>query len=142
VTARRSKASKKTTRRAKPPLAVARKALKQMQSELPATLDQFSKRVRMGLTRLERTVEKAEVRYRRQAARMLRDASHRLGRFEAEGERRWKKLTSEARREALSLLRRMERTLEAQQPRKRRLVSRRKVASARVTNGRDMAALI
>ena len=39
---------------------------------------------------------------------MLRDASHRLGRFEAEGERRWKNLTGEARREALQLLRRLE----------------------------------
>jgi len=47
---------------------------------------------------------------------MLRDASHRLGRFEAEGERRWKNLTGEARREALQLLRRLERKFE---PRRR-----------------------
>jgi hypothetical protein len=129
MTAQRSKPSKKTTRRATPPLAAARKALEQMQSELPATLAQYSKRVRLGLTRLERTVEKAEVRYRRQAARLLRDASLRLGRFEAEGERRWKRLTTQARRDALQLLRRMERMLEAQTP-KRRAVARRTTARA------------
>ena len=138
MTARRSKAAKKTARRAKPPLAVARKAL----NELPASLDQFSRRARVGLTRLEGTVEKAEARYRRQAARMLRDASHRLGRFEAEGERRWKNLKGEARREALQLLRRLERTLEPRRRNSGVAVTRRKAISTRRANGGDMAAQI
>jgi hypothetical protein len=38
----------------------------------------------------------------------LREASHALGRLEAEGERRWRKLAVPARREALRLLQRLE----------------------------------
>lgn len=101
-------------------MAAAKQALREMGSELPATLDEFSKRVRAKLGKLERSVEKAEARYRREAAKVLRHASHQLGRFEAEGERRWKKLTAEARKEALQVLRRMEKALEGPKPAPRR----------------------
>jgi hypothetical protein len=79
-----------------------RKVARRIQEELPATLDEFAKRVRVRLTRLEHAVERAEVRYRREIVRALRQASHQLGRFEAEGERRWKRLTTQARRDAPS----------------------------------------
>ena len=95
------------------PVKSARQQLAKVQDELPRTLKEFSKAVRARLTRLERALERAEVQTRRQVARALREASHRLGRFEAEGERRWKQLTAEARKDALSVLRRMERALEA-----------------------------
>jgi hypothetical protein len=86
--------------------------------ELPPSLAQFSRRVRTRLTQLERRIERAEARTRRRWTRLLRDASHRLGRFQAEGERRWRRLTARARREALQVLRRLERELEP--PRRRR----------------------
>jgi hypothetical protein len=73
---------------------------------------------------------------------MLRDASHRLGRFEAEGERRWKDLTGEARREALQLLRRLEKTLEPRRRKGRVAVTRRKAISTGRADGGDMAAQI
>jgi len=95
----------------RPTAAQAETALKRVQTELPATLKEFGRHVRSRLGKLERTVEKAEVRYRREAAKVLRQASHQLGRFEAEGGRRWKKLTAQARREALTVLRRMEKAL-------------------------------
>jgi hypothetical protein len=43
--------------------------------------------------------------------RLLREASHLLGQLEAEGETRWKRLTSRARADALRVLRRLEREL-------------------------------
>jgi len=85
--------------------------LGRMERELPDTLREFSVRVRKRLGQLERAVVRAEARYQREAVRTLRTASHQLGRFEAEGERRWKRLTAEARREALLVLRRMEKAL-------------------------------
>jgi hypothetical protein len=88
-----------------------REALARLESELPRTLDEFSQRVRKQLTSLERRVEKAAAPARRQIARALRDASHALGRYEAEGEKRWKQLTGRARREALSVLQRLEKAL-------------------------------
>lgn len=88
-----------------------RKALARLESELPRTLEEFSQRVRKELTSLERKVEKAAAPARRKIARVLREASHALGRYEAEGEKQWKRLTGQARREALSVLQRLEKAL-------------------------------
>jgi lipopolysaccharide biosynthesis regulator YciM len=103
ATAKRARKARKTS---------LRKVARRIEAELPATLDEFSKRVRVRLTRLERAVERAGARYRREIVRALRQASHQLGRFEAEGERRWKRLTTQARRDALLVLRRLEKALE------------------------------
>ena len=64
-------------------------------------------------------IGRAQANPRREATRLLREASHALGRFEAEGERRWRKLTAPARREAIRLLHRLERALAV--PKRRRL---------------------
>lgn len=88
-----------------------KKAVGRNQIELPVTLDEFSKRVRVRLTRLERAVVRAEAKYSREIVRALRQASHQLGRFEAEGARRWKQLTAQARRDALLVLHRLEKVL-------------------------------
>ena len=82
------------------------------EQEFPQTLRDFSRRLRRQLNALERNIEKTEWRYRRQATRALRDASHRLGKFEAMGERAWRKLTAQARREVLGVLRRVEKAIE------------------------------
>ena len=74
---------------------------------------EIDERVNLGqLNQLERDVERAQARTRRQAARLLRDASHRLGHLEAQGERNWRKLNARARRETLAVLRRLERAVE------------------------------
>jgi hypothetical protein len=99
--ARKVARRKTTTRRAKG-------SFERFEQELPRNLRDFSKRMRAGLANLERDIEKAQARTRRQATRLLREASHTLGRFEAEGERRWRKLTRPARREAVRVLRRLE----------------------------------
>jgi hypothetical protein len=108
----------------------AARTLARIEGELPPTLGQFERRVRRGLEGLERRIERAEARTRRQLARLLREASHTLGRYEAAGEARWRKLTSQARRDALRVLRNLEAQLEpagarqaasrAKSPRRRR----------------------
>ncbi len=92
-------------------------ALARLERELPPTFQDFERRVRSQLNHLERQVERAQVKYRRRAARLLRESSHRLGRLEALGERNWRKLSARARRESLSLLRRLERAVAASGPR-------------------------
>jgi hypothetical protein len=125
MAARGKKAARKTARR-KTAGRQTGAALARLEQELPTNLRDFSRRVRRGLRGLEKEIGSA----RREAARLLRDASHALGRFEAEGDRRWRKLAAPPRREALRLLRRLERALEAPKPRKvTRKVKRRRVAA-------------
>jgi hypothetical protein len=104
-------ATKKKTRKVARKKAVTKRAkssFERFEHELPPNLREFSHRVRAGLTSLERDIEKAQAQTRRRATSLLREASHTLGRYEAEGERRWRKLTRPARREAVRLLRRLE----------------------------------
>jgi hypothetical protein len=113
----RKKATRTIARR-KAPTRRAKSVYERLERDLPPNLRDFSRRVRAGLSRLERDIEKAQARTRREAARLLREASHALGRFEAEGERRWRKLTAPARREAIRLLHRLERVISV--PKRRR----------------------
>ncbi len=77
-------ARKKATRKkpARPRRGRQRGPLARLEQELPPTLREYTKQVRSQLNRLERMIEKAPVDARRRAARMLREASHRLGRLE------------------------------------------------------------
>lgn len=109
-TARKRSASPSSRVRAGVKKGIAR--VEKLSEDVPATLDEFSRRMHKQLSTLERDVEKAEARARREIARVLREASHRLGRLEAQGEKQWTKLTGQARREALALLRKLEARLE------------------------------
>jgi hypothetical protein len=105
-----------------------RRSIARIEEELPATLTQFSRRMGARLGDLEARIEKAGAVYRRRWTRLLREASHQLGRFEAEGELRWRRLTARARRDALQLLRRLEREIG---PSGRKRKAGRKVATLR-----------
>jgi hypothetical protein len=105
MAARRKKASRNPAARR------AGVALTRVQQELPGDLRAFSRRARRGLAALERELARAQANPRREAARLLREASHALGRLEAEGERRWRQLATPARQRALRLLRRLESAL-------------------------------
>jgi hypothetical protein len=83
-------------------------ALTRAQRELPVDWTAFSRRARRGIAALERELSRAQANPRREAARLLREASHALGRLEAEGGRRWRQLAGPARQRALRLLRRLE----------------------------------
>ena len=105
---KRASARRKAGRKA---VARVQSSLRRIEHELPPTLAQFSRRVRSELGRLEKQIGRAGNRYRAGWARLLRDASLQLGRFEAEGEARWKRLTTRARGDALKVLRRLEKEL-------------------------------
>ena len=100
--------------------------LARLEAELPSTLRDFSRHVRRGLVQLEKRIEHDSRDARRQAARVMREASHRLGHLEAQGEREWRRQSVRARRATIALLRRLERAVEP-----RRTVRPRKRAASR-----------
>jgi hypothetical protein len=112
-------------------------ALDRLEAELPPNLKELSRRVRRDLTRLERQIETARSDARRRWARVLRDASHELGRLEAIGEKRFRKLTTQARRDAVKVLRRLEKAIEP--PKKKRVArkTRKKKAPAKTASGTE-----
>jgi hypothetical protein len=85
--------------------------------ELPATLRQLTTRMRGQLGVLERQVVRVQLRTRRQAARLLREASEELGRLEALGQRRWRKLDARARRRLHGVLLRLDQAVAADRAR-------------------------
>ena len=117
---------KKTTARTASPRARAKAALDRLQKEIPPTLRDFSKNLRSNLSKLEKEIDKASSKYRRQAVRLLREGSHRLGSLEAQGEKGWRKLNTRARKELSSVVRRLQRAVEPATARK--LAGRKKTA--------------
>ncbi len=119
-TARKAAAQKKPSRKKSPrkksATAIARArtsaALDRLERELPPTLRDYSRRVRQQLGKLEREIDRTQARYRRQAVRVLREGSHRLGSLEALGERGWRELSKRTRKEILNILRRLEHAVE------------------------------
>jgi hypothetical protein len=79
--------------------------------DFPATLQEFSDRMRKMLTDLEREIEQAFPTARRRLARQLREASHELGRLEERGERAWKRSAGAATRDAQRILNRLSVTI-------------------------------
>jgi hypothetical protein len=86
--------------------------LARLQGELPPTLRAFSQRMSRSLSGLEKKIEQEGRIARRRGTRMLRQASHRLGQLEAQGEREWRRQSLRARHAAVRLLRQLERSLE------------------------------
>ncbi len=114
--------AKKTTGKTTPRKATQERAtsgIARLGLELPPTLAQFAHRVRSRLTRLERRIRKTASPYRRRSTKLLRDASHQLGRYATRGARGWRRLTTRARRDAAKLLRSLEKAVEPQRPRRK-----------------------
>jgi hypothetical protein len=65
-------------------------------SELPKSLKAFGKQLRRDLSEIEKRIETAGKEARRGLARVVRDASHQLGKLEARGEREWRSLSKKA----------------------------------------------
>jgi hypothetical protein len=90
----------------------AKSTVQRIEEELPPELRPYARRMRQGLSRLEKQLASAQEGARRRWARLLREASHQLGRVEALGEREWRKRSTQARRDAVKLLRRLEKAIE------------------------------
>ena len=100
--ARKTATRKKAAAKARP-----RSAWERLERELPATLKQFSGEVRKDLNEAEKAIVGAQRDARRRWARVVRDASHQLGKLEARGEKEWKKLTRQARKDAEVAMKRL-----------------------------------
>ncbi len=87
--------------------------------DLPPTLRDYAAQVRKRLDGLERELSRASTDVRRQAAKLLREASHQLGRLEARGEVGWRRLTQPYRRQLLQLLGRLEKAVSPTPARKK-----------------------
>ena len=110
--------------------------------DLPPTLREYAKQVQGRLDGLEQEISRASTDVRRRAARLLREASHQLGRLEVKGEAGWRRLTSPYRRQLVDLLKRLEKALAPGKTRSRRPSATRK-ATRRVTRAmRETAAVI
>jgi hypothetical protein len=103
-TTRRKGTRKKTTRRAF--------SASRLESELPRSLRDFSRHVRRDLAKLEKQIESGRREARRRLTRLVRDASHLLGRIEARGPQGWRRLSGQALREAEGVLRRIRKAIE------------------------------
>jgi len=90
----------------------AKSTVQRIEEELPPELRPYAKRMRQGLARLEKQLVSAQEGARRRWTHLLREASHQLGRVEALGEREWRKRSTQARRDAVKLLRRLEKAIE------------------------------
>ena len=122
--ATRRKAARKKVRRRKGPIA-------RLEEELPKTLREYTKEVNKRLNHLEREVERGQAQARRRAARLIRQASHELGKHSGKGEKGWRGLTAPYRRDAVHLLRRLERAVApARKKASRKKARRKKPASA------------
>jgi hypothetical protein len=131
-------ARKKTTRRATRRATTARGALPQL--ELPRNLQEFRKRIEKQLNVLEREVARARTETRRQAARLIREASQQLGRLEARGETGWRQLAESYRKELVRLLERIERALAPKRPVRKAGARVKKARSTAVKAAQDVAA--
>ena len=111
-TTRKSAPNKRAVKKTARGKTATARTLTRLQMELPPTLRDFSRRMSRGLSDLEKRIEQEGRIARRRGARMLRQASHRLGQLEAQGEREWREQSLRARHAAVRLLRQLEKSLE------------------------------
>jgi hypothetical protein len=94
--ATKKKAAKKKATKKK---AAKRSTIGLVGSELPKSLKAFGRQCRRDLSAIEKQIEIAGKDTRRSLTRIVRDASHQLGTLEARGEREWRKLSRNAKRD-------------------------------------------
>lgn len=119
-------ARKSTTKRGRPASTFAL-----LEGQLPPTLREYAGDLRKRLDRLERDLAKAQLEARKRAARLLREASHQLGRLEVGGEAAWRKLGAAYQKDLVALLKRIEKALA---PAAKRRPARKKKAAATETS--------
>jgi len=89
----------------------ARSALDRLEDELPANLRDYAKQIHKQLNTLEKDIERAIPKARRRTARLIREASHKLGELEANGQKAWKARADSMTKDAQKLLRRLEKAV-------------------------------
>jgi hypothetical protein len=108
-TARKKSAGKKATRKkAAKKKTAKRSTVNLVGSELPKSLKAFGRQCRRDLSAIEKQIESAGKDTRRSLARIVRDASHQLGTLEARGEKEWRRLSRNAKRDIERVIRRVQ----------------------------------
>lgn len=102
-------------------------SLDRLERSLPPTLREFAGEIRKRLDRLEKDAARAQIEARKRAARLLREASHQLGRLEVGGEAAWRKLGASYQKELVALLKRLEKAMAPVVPKRR---AKKKASSA------------
>lgn len=129
ATRKKKQAKKKTgTRKA---ARSSKSALGRLEAELPKSLRDYVKRVERGFSGIEKTIEKAGAGAQKRALRAVRDAGKQLGRLEDRGEAAWARLTVAARKEAVSLLDRLEAAIAPPKPARKKKAPRRRKTTKR-----------
>lgn len=103
-------------------------AFARLEGQLPPTLREYAGDLRKRLDRLERDLAKARLEARKRAAKLLREASHQLGRLEVGGEAAWRKLGASYQKDLVALLKRIEKALAP--PAKRRPARKKRATPA------------
>lgn len=119
TTTRKKATAKKATAKKAPRKKAAKKATRKkigritasdlLGEELPKSLKALSRQLRRDLNAIEKQIETAGKETRRSLTRVVRDASHLLGRLEARGQREWREMSTRARSEVERTLERVKR---------------------------------
>lgn len=121
-------AAKKKTARAKAKTGT----IEWLEEDLPRTLREYSRKAQKELTRIERDIEKVTATTRRRGVKLLREASHELGRLEQQGEKAWRDLSVPYRKRAVKMLQKLEKAV-APPSRTRKKATKKKVAKKKAT---------
>ena len=111
--ATKKKASKRKATRKTRKKSVRRSAIDLVGAELPKSLKAFGRQLRRDLNAVERQIETCGKDTRRSRARIVRDASHQLGVLEARGQREWRSLSRNARRDVERIRKRVQKVTRA-----------------------------
>jgi hypothetical protein len=101
----RRKSVGKTTRRK----SVRKKAAELLGEELPKSLKALSRQLRRDFNAIEKQLDTAKAGTRRSLSRVVRDASHQLGKLEARGQKEWRAMSTRARNEVQRTVKRVRR---------------------------------
>jgi hypothetical protein len=104
--------------------------LARLEDELPANLRDYAKQVHKQLNTLERDLERAIPQARRRTARLIREASHKLGAWEERGQKEWRARAESMTTDARKLLRKLEKSVA---PPRKKSASKKKKASKKKT---------
>jgi hypothetical protein len=105
---KKTAARKKTGARRK---TARRTGLQRVEANLPPKLRPYARRLRSLVKRFETQLDTAGKRYRKEAAKLLRDAGNELEQLESRGERSWKNLDAKGRRRVIGLLAQLQKTV-------------------------------
>jgi hypothetical protein len=108
-TTRKKATRKKTAGKTSGSKSVRKKAADLLGEELPKSLKALSGQLRRDLNAIEKQIATARAGTRRSLTRVVRDASHQLGKLEARGQKEWRAMSTRARNEVQRTLERVRR---------------------------------